>query len=106
MIPDPSSSSVAYVDGHGNMKTTMSYDHQQVRPGKRIRLRLGEITQEVTASYGVFAVSHGELAFAPCSSGWSFRHGRSLTWMDIFLLGGNAWSRFGNPPVGASVVID
>lgn len=106
MIPDPPSSSVAYVDGYGNMKTTMTYDHQQVRPGKRIRLRIGEIMQEVIASDGVFTVSHGELAFAPGSSGWPLRHGRSLQWMEIFLRGGNAWSRFGNPPVGASVVID
>lgn len=105
LIPEPPPSVVAYVDGYGNMKTTIPYHPQKVRPGKRIHVRIQDISHEATVSDGAFAVRHGDMAFAPGSSGWQLRHGSNLRWMEIFLRGGNAWSRFGNPPVGSSVVI-
>lgn len=104
-LPDPPSSVIAYVDGYGNLKTTIAYDPKQVRPGKRIRVRINDCEQEATVSDGAFAVRHGELAFAPGSSGWQVRQGADLRWIEVFLRGGNAWELFGRPAVGSLVSI-
>lgn len=105
LIPNPPLSAVAYIDGYGNMKTTIPYDPQKVRPGKRINLQIGETRQMAIVSDGAFAVRHGEMAFAPGSSGWPLRRGGNVRWMEIFLRGGDAWSRFGRPIIGSSIVI-
>jgi S-adenosylmethionine hydrolase len=105
-LPEPPSSVIAYVDGYGNLKTTIAYDAKKVRPGKRIRVRIHEREQEATVSDGAFAVRHGELAFAPGSSGWRVRAGGDVRWVELFLRGGNAWDLFGRPAVGSAVTID
>jgi S-adenosylmethionine hydrolase len=105
-LPDPPASVIAYVDGYGNLKTTIAYDAKKVRPGKRIRLRINEHEHEATVSDGAFAVHHGELAFAPGSSGWPVPPGGDIRWVEVFLRGGNAWELFGKPAVGSAVGID
>ncbi|HEU4683049.1 MAG TPA: hypothetical protein VFS39_00925 [Nitrospira sp.] len=106
MLPLPPDSAIAYVDGYGNIKTTISYDTGRVTPGKRIRVRIDEVLCEATVSDGAFAVRHGEMAFAPGSSGWRSAPGRDVRWMEIFLRGGNAWERFDRPPVGSRIAIE
>ena len=81
-ISSPPVSAVAYVDGYGNLKPIIAYDPNRVRPGKR--------QHEATVSDGAFAVPHGELAFAPGSSGWTLRDGSTVRWMAHFLRGGSA----------------
>jgi hypothetical protein len=105
-LPPPPSSAIAYVDGYGNVKTTIAYDAKKVRPGRRIRLRINDHEHEATVSDGAFAVRHGELAFAPGSSGWSLRPGGEVRWMEIFLRGGDAWSLFGTPAIGSPLCLD
>ena len=94
---------IAYVDGYGNLKTTIAYDAKKVRPGKRIRVRVNDREYEATVSDGAFAVRHGELAFAPGSSGWPMRHGGEVRCIEIFLRGGNAWDLFERPATGSTV---
>jgi len=105
VLPPPPPSVIAYVDGYGNLKTTIAYDAHKVRPGKRIRVRVNDREHEATVSDGAFAVRHGELAFAPGSSGWPMRHGGKVQWMEIFLRGGNAWDLFERPAIGSPVSI-
>ena len=102
LLPPPSSV-IAYVDGYGNIKTTIPYDAKKVRPGKRIRLHINDQAHEATVSDGAFDVPHGQLAFAPGSSGWPLRHGGEVRWIEIFLRGGNAWDLFKRPAIGASI---
>jgi hypothetical protein len=96
---------VAYVDGYGNLKTTIEHGALDIEPGASVRVRVG--TEELTAaaSAGSFGVEEGELAFAPGSSGWAKRGGEEVRWMELFLRGGNAWEAFGRPDVGAGVEI-
>jgi hypothetical protein len=103
-IPELPSSALAYVDGYGNMKTTIAYNAHTVTPGKRIRIRIGEEEHEAIISDGTFAVPEGQLAFAPGSSGWGLPNGGNVRWMEIFLRGGNAWRLFQQPPNGSSVL--
>src|ERR671916_1451418 len=96
---------VAYIDGYGNLKTTIEHGALDIEPGASVRVRVG--TEELTAaaSAGSFGVEEGELAFAPGSSGWAKRGGEKVRWMELFLRGGNAWEAFGRPDVGAGVEI-
>lgn len=105
-IPPPPASAVAYVDGYGNIKTTIAFDAKRVRPGRRITVRINEQQHEATVTDGAFAVPHGALAFAPGSSGWALPDGSSVRWVELFLRGGSAWNLFGRPAPGSFVTID
>jgi hypothetical protein len=105
VLPSPPSSVIAYIDGYGNLKTTIAYDAEKIRQGTRIGVRVNDHEHEATVSDGAFAVRHGELAFAPGSSGWPKAQGREVRWIEIFLRGGNAWELFGRPAIGSVVSI-
>lgn len=105
-IPSPPVSVIGYVDGYGNIKTTIAYDATRVRPGRRITVRIDGHQREATVSDGAFTVPHGELAFAPGSSGWTLPDGRRVRWVELFLRGGSAWNLFGRPAPGSVVTID
>ncbi len=92
---------VAYVDGFGNLKTTIPAG--AVQPGE-VRVRIGQVTQQATVSGGGFAVRHGQLAFSPGSSGWP-RQGETRRWMELFFRGGSAQQAFGYPEVGAEIQV-
>ena len=102
-LPVPPPSVIAYVDGYGNLKTTVAYDAEKVRPGRHIHVCVNEREHEATVSDGAFSVRHGELAFAPGSSGWPTRAGHEVRWMEIFLRGGSAWDLFDRPEIGSVV---
>lgn len=53
---------------------------------------------------GTFAVRHGEMSFAPGSSGWEV-DGRRLAFYELLLRGGSAAERLGSPRAGAPVVV-
>ncbi len=104
-LPSPPSSAIAYVDGYGNLKTTIAYDAKKIRQGTRIGVRINDHQHEATMSDGTFDVPQGELAFAPGSSGWKTGPREKLRWMEVFLRGGNAWDLFGKPAIGSVVSI-
>ncbi|HEV2094215.1 MAG TPA: hypothetical protein VGR18_13720 [Rubrobacter sp.] len=102
-IPGIPENRVAYVDGYGNLKTTIERGAQSIEPGMPVRVRIGEGELSAKASDGSFGVEEGELAFAPGSSGWRGARGEETVWMELFLRGGNAWEAFGRPPQGAEI---
>jgi S-adenosylmethionine hydrolase len=104
-IPDVPPDLIAYVDGYGNLKTTIKGGDSRANPGSRVRVRIGGVEQEAIASDGSFAVEHGQLAFAPGSSGWDDGQGDQIRWMELFLRGGNAWEAFNRPSIGGQVEV-
>ncbi|WP_447978603.1 hypothetical protein [Candidatus Nitrospira bockiana] len=94
---------IAYVDGYGNLKTTVRYDPHKVRPGMVLKVDIEGVTQEATVSDGTFEVPQGRMAFAPGSSGWTTKRGEVLRWIELFLRGGNAYEAFGQPRAGAEI---
>jgi hypothetical protein len=102
-VPAVPAGRVGYVDGYGNLKTTIAGGGADRRPGEPVRVRVGDVELEATAGDGTFGVEPGRLAFAPGSSGWTDARGRETRWMELLLRGGNAWEAFGRPPVGARV---
>ena len=104
-IPDISDHCIAYIDGYGNLKTTIQPKDHQADMGAVVSVRIGEVTLQAIASDGSFAVEAGQMAFAPGSSGWTDAQGQTTQWMELFLRGGNAWEAFGRPTVGSPIQI-
>jgi len=102
-IPDSPSDRVAWIDGYGNIKTTIPASSMNLEPETKIVIRIGDVVSDAIYSDGSFQVPEGTLAFAPGSSGWSTPDGESVRWMELFLRGGNAWERFGRPRVNQVV---
>ncbi|HEY9663252.1 MAG TPA: hypothetical protein V6C65_32805 [Allocoleopsis sp.] len=96
-IPDVPLNRIAWVDGYGNIKTTIPAHQVDLAPQSKIIVRIGDVVSDAIYSDGSFKVSEGTLAFAPGSSGWTLPDGKPLRWMELFLRGGSAWERFGKP---------
>ena len=103
-VPEVPPRRVAYVDGFGNLKTTLKHD--EVAPGSSWRVTLAGVSREVTVGDSSFSVAQGQLSFAPGSSGWALPGGGRVRWMELFLRGGSAWDAFGRPPVGAELGLE
>ncbi|MGF1482441.1 MAG: S-adenosyl-l-methionine hydroxide adenosyltransferase family protein [Cyanophyceae cyanobacterium] len=102
-IPDAPTERIAWVDGYGNIKTTIPDYTVKVEPSSQVVVRVGDVVSDAVYSDGSFQVSEGTLAFAPGSSGWELSNGQKVRWMELFLRGGNAWERFGRPKLNRTV---
>lgn len=98
-IPNPPEDRVAWIDGYGNIKTSIPAHSVSLEPDSKVTVRVGDIVSDAVYSDGSFKVPEGTLAFAPGSSGWQRKDGTEVRWMELFLRGGNAWKRFGRPKV-------
>lgn len=96
-ISDFPSDRVAWIDGYGNIKTTIPAHSIDLEPECKVTVRVGDLLSDAIYSDGSFKVPEGTLAFAPGSSGWQKQDGTEVRWMELFLRGGNAWERFGRP---------
>ena len=105
-IPGVPENRLAYVDGYGNLKTTIESGTHGIGPGGAVRVRIGGEELLATASGGSFEVGEGELAFAPGSSGWRGASGGETVWMELFLRGGSAWEEFGRPLLGSEIGVE
>ena len=100
-VPPVPRDTVVYVDGYGNLKTTLG--GADANPGDRVKVRIGDIEREALVAGGGFEVRDGELAYAPGSSGWSLPDGTEVRFRELFLRGGNAWEAFGRPGVESTI---
>lgn len=103
-LPDAPLDRIAWIDGYGNIKTTIPAAAIDLQPEAKIVLRIGDVVSDAIYSDGSFKVPEGTLAFAPGSSGWATPDGTPIRWMELFLRGGSAWTRFGRPRVGDRVI--
>jgi len=101
-IPEPPSHVIGYIDSFGNIKTTIRQNDPKIaylRPGDRVRIRIGSFIRTATVATGSFNIMEGDLALAPGSSGWNNR------FWEIFQRGGSAAGEFGQPTTGSSIHI-
>ncbi|MGV0026945.1 SAM hydrolase/SAM-dependent halogenase family protein [Phormidesmis priestleyi] len=101
-IADAPSDRVAWIDGYGNIKTTIPSHTVKLEPEAKVVIRIGDVVSDAIYSDGSFRVPEGTLAFSPGSSGWT-ADGQEVRWMELFLRGGNAWERFGKPRINQPV---
>jgi S-adenosylmethionine hydrolase len=104
-IPDVPLNRVAWVDGYGNIKTTIPADSLTLEPETKLVVRIGEAVSDAVYSDGSFRVPEGTLAFSPGSSGWPMPDGKPLRWMELFLRGDSAWERFGRPRINQPITL-
>ncbi|BAC89822.1 SAM hydrolase/SAM-dependent halogenase family protein [Gloeobacter violaceus] len=104
-LPDLPADRIAWVDGYGNLKTTIAHSSLALEVGTKLVLRVGDAVSDAVYSDGSFRVPEGTLAFAPGSSGWNDPDGTPIRWMELFLRGGSAWQRFGRPKLEEKVTI-
>ncbi|MGK7947534.1 MAG: S-adenosyl-l-methionine hydroxide adenosyltransferase family protein [Xenococcaceae cyanobacterium] len=102
-IPDRPTDRVAWIDGYGNIKTTIAASNVDLPLSTKVTVRVGDIVSDAIYSDGSFRVPEGNLAFAPGSSGWPTKNREKVTWMELFLRGGSAWERFSKPKVNQVV---
>jgi S-adenosyl-l-methionine hydroxide adenosyltransferase len=102
-IPDVPLDRIAWVDGYGNIKTTIPFDSVTLNPEAKVVVRIGDVVSDAIYSDGSFKVPEGTLAFSPGSSGWGSIEGKPIRWMELFLRGGSAWERFGKPRLSQPV---
>ena len=102
-IPSSPSDRIAWIDGYGNIKTTIPASSVDLPLSSQVTVRVGDVVSDAIYSDGSFRVPEGTLAFAPGSSGWQTKKGEKVRWMELFLRGGNAWERFGRPKVNQQV---
>ncbi len=105
-IPDAPQNAIAYIDGYGNLKTTIKSTANRLPTGSKLRVRIKGSEQQAIVSDGSFEVEHGRMTFAPGSSGWKESDGKETRWMELFLRGGNAWEAFGRPSVEDEIQLE
>ena len=103
-VPAVPEGRIAYVDGYGNLKTTVTGSRFEV--GSRVRVRVGDASREAVVVDGSFSVPDGDLAFSPGSSGWRLPSGGVVRYYEPFLRGGSAHDLFGRPGSGSEVVVE
>lgn len=97
-IPDFPSYKLAFVDGYGNLKTTITKNDIDFTSGQKVKITLNGVTRMAFYVDGNFEVKEGELAFAPGSSGENDNR-----FLEIFLRGGSAYSIFDRPHVNKTI---
>lgn len=104
-LPDMPEDRVAWVDGYGNIKTTIPAQTVEFEPESKVVAKIGDRVSSAIYSDGSFKVPEGNLAFSPGSSGWLDPEGNPIRWMELFLRGGSAWKRLGSPQIGAKLIL-
>lgn len=99
-IPDVPERQLAWVDGYGNLKTTVRSSTVDFTPGQAVRIELNKIVRTAYFTNGTFSVHEGQIAYAPGSTGGDD------PFMEIFLRGLSAWREFGRPYVEQSFTVE
>lgn len=100
MIPDIPNHRIAWIDGYGNIKTTIRQSEVAYVPGTPLRVTVAGMKRIAYFTDGTFSVREGELAFAPGSSGARDR------FMELFLRGLSAWKEFGKPEIESEFTLE
>lgn len=99
LIIDPPVSKIAWIDGYGNIKTTIRRSDVDYQAGDKLHVMINKVRRTALIAGGNFSVSDGELSFSPGSSGYDD------PFMELFLRGGSAEKLFEFPKSGVKVML-
>lgn len=99
-IPDVPERRIAWIDGYGNLKTTLRASEIHYTPGQTLLVTLNGMHRTVFYADFTFAVREGEIAFAPGSSGGEDKY------MELFMRGLSAWKEFGKPAIESAFSVE
>ena len=102
-IPDYPKNIVAFVDGYGNLKTTI--DPKDLKPhiGKYMSIGINGTKHFVRAGHSIFDVPDGLPCFAKGSSGWALKDGIRREFAEVVVRSGNAYLAYKRPKGGDHV---
>src|SRR5690606_37454512 len=105
-VPAVPDEGVAYLDGFGNLKTTLRGGQSLAQRGGEERgVEGGGVTRQAGEVAGSVGVAEGELAVAPGSSGYQLAGGEeAVRWVELFLRGGSAARSLAVTGSGAEVL--
>lgn len=92
-IPDAPENLVGFVDGYGNLKTTLRQSKSTIPVGSGVTISVGTMKKQGVVADETYKVQDGDISFAPGSTGGEDR------FMEIWVRGGSAWEAFGKPKV-------
>lgn len=98
-IPDIPLNRIAFIDGYGNMKTTIRQNEWRQSASGFTTVTINGITKQAAIAPGIFSVTPGSLVIAPGSSG-----GKN-PFLEISKRAGSAAQVFDYPPVESTVII-
>lgn len=99
-IPDVPPSSIASIDGYGNLKTTIRQSTIAYTPGQMLSVTINQEKHHAIYTDGVFNTARGNLVFSAGSSGHDDR------FMELFVRGGHAHTLFASPPVESTLRVE
>lgn len=99
LIPAVPDRRIAWIDGYGNLKTTLRASRLKLKAGSKLKIKINGVVRTALVTGGIFSVAEGELAFSPGSSGHTDR------FYEIILRGGSAAGLFDNPKTSTSIQI-
>jgi hypothetical protein len=103
-LPKVPKNRIVYIDGYGNLKTTIEITPDVVLK-KEIKLEINGVQKLVKIGLdGVFSAKDGDLVLSKGSSGWNFED-TNRVFYEVFLRGGSACKAFNNAQVGDGVVL-
>lgn len=99
VLPVFPSSVVMWIDGFGNIKTSVRRSASPWQEGEKVHVEINGKRVTALVTGGVFSVDEGELAWSVGSSG------HEDPFMEVFLRGGSVADLFEHPHPGAEVVV-
>lgn len=92
-IPVAPTDLIGFIDGYGNLKTTIRQSQNRFKPGTKVRITCNNIAHIGIVTDQTYRVNDQDLSFAPGSTGNGDR------FMEIWIRNGNAWKAFNEPRV-------
>ncbi len=96
-IPTIPPNRIAFIDGYGNIKTTIRRSEVDFQNGQLVEISIAQVKKQAYFVEANFAVLEGQLAFGKGSSGGEDG------FLELFLRGGNAWLAFNQPKVETEI---
>ncbi len=90
-IPDPPTNLIGFIDGYGNLKTTLRHSDSTLTVGQKVSITVNSITKNGVVADETYKVKDGDISFAPGSTGGEDR------FMEIWVRGASAWETFNHP---------
>jgi hypothetical protein len=102
-IPEAPENAIAYVDGYGNIKTTIDVKKIEASKGKSVTIIINGQSHDARISDGIFQSVEGDLVMSAGSSGWMHTDSTRLQFVEISLRGSSAAAKFNLPKGGEKV---
>lgn len=103
IIPDYPKNAVAFVDGYGNIKTTIDPKDIKKHIGDYLSVSINGKKHFVRAGKSIFDVPDGLPCMAKGSSGWTLKNGIKREFTEIVVRSGNAFLAFRKPSGGDKI---